>query len=191
MSAGKGEAEHTRAILEERARALARLPAAEAATAGRLEVLVFALSGETYAIETRAVREVARFADFTPVPGTPPLLLGLTNLRGEVLPVFDLRDLVGIAPKGLTDLSRLLVLGDEREELGILADEAHEVRMLGLHEVLDPPDALGAIGRDLLLGVTRDAVIVLDGAALLQDVRLFVRGAGQSVPTAAESPEAR
>ncbi len=160
------------AILEERARLLARPPAKERADG--MEVLVFSLSGETYALETRAVREVARFTDFTAVPGASALLLGVTNLEGEILPVFDLRKLTGLASKGLTDLSRLLVLGEDRSEFGLLADEVREVRLLGREEVFDPPEALAALGRSLLRGVTKDAVLVLDGAALLRDPRLFI-----------------
>jgi purine-binding chemotaxis protein CheW len=167
-------ADRQREILEERARILARPPPAEVQAADRLELLVFSLSGETYALETRSVREVARFADFTAVPGASPFLLGVTNLRGEILPVFDLRRLAGIAPKGLTDLSRLLVLGEDREELGLLADEVREVKRMRREEILDPPEELAAIGRALLLGVTKDAVIVLDGAGLLRDERLFL-----------------
>jgi len=166
--------ERARAILEERARLLARPPPAEVRAADRLELLIFSLSGETYALETRSVREVARFADFTGLPGASPFLLGVTNLRGEILPVFDLRRLAGIAPKGLTDLSRLLVLGEDREELGLLADDVREVKTIRREEVLDPPEELAAIGRGLLLGVTKEAVIVLDGGGLLRDERLFL-----------------
>lgn len=179
--------ERARLILEERARILARPPPVEVRAADQLEVLIFALSGETHALETRLVREVGRLIDFTAVPGAPPVLLGVTNLRGEILPIFDLRRLIGIAPKGLTDASRLIVLGEEREELGLLADEVREVRTLGRDEVLDPPDALAGAGRNVLLGVTAEGVIVLDGAGLLADERLFVnQAAGPGVSPAGE-----
>ena len=162
-----------REILAERARILAR-PAAEQARADRLELLVFGLSRESYALETRLLREVGRFTDFTSLPGASPLLFGITNLRGEILPVFDLRRLAGLPPKGLSDLSRLLVLGEEdRAELGLLADEVIEVRSVAPGEIFAPPETLAAAGRNLLRGVTRDAVMVIDGDALLRDPRLF------------------
>ena len=161
-------------ILDERARLLARPPAAELRSEDRIELLIFSLSKELYALETSGVREVVRFVDFTLVPGAPALLLGVTNVRGQILPVFDLRRLAGIVPKGLTDLSRLLVLGQDREELGLIADEVREVKVMRREEVMDPPDELAAIGRGLLLGVTRDAVTVLDIQGLLRDPRLFL-----------------
>jgi purine-binding chemotaxis protein CheW len=178
MSGGKTtkgtEAKRARAILDERARALARPPAAEVRAGDRLEVLVFALSGETYAIEAAAVREVTRLADYTVVPGAPSLLFGVTNFRGEVLPIFDLRRLTGLAVKGLTDLSRLLVLGEERDEIGLVADEVRDVQALSRDAILDPPPALAGIGRELLLGVTGGATMVLSARGLLRDPRLFL-----------------
>src|SRR3546814_4484079 len=83
-----------------------------------------------YAVETRYVREVTRFADFTTVPGAPNFVVGVTNLRGGVLVVFDLRKILGIPAPGLTDLSRVIVHGRERAEFGILADAVHEVRII-------------------------------------------------------------
>jgi purine-binding chemotaxis protein CheW len=166
------DADRAATILKERAQRLARPKAQERADG--LELLIFVLSGEVWALETRAVREVARFTEFTAVPGGSAVLIGVTNLRGEILPVFDLRKLTGTVSTGLTDHSRLLVLGEERAELGLLADEVREVRVLGRDDLYDPPETLAAVGRGLLRGVTRDAVLVLDGAALLRDPRLFI-----------------
>ena len=63
--------ERAHAVLEERARALARAPAARAAEAPGLLVVTFALGGEHYALEARHVREVSRLTDCTPLPGAP------------------------------------------------------------------------------------------------------------------------
>jgi purine-binding chemotaxis protein CheW len=165
--------ERARALLEERARALARPPAATS-DAGVLHLVTFALANERYGIEARHVRAVARLSDYTPVPGAPDFLLGVMNLRGEVLAVVDLRKFLGAAVRGVSDLSRVLVLGADRAEFGILADEAHEVRPLAADAVLDPPASVAGIGREYLLGVTADALIILDGAVLLRDPRLFI-----------------
>jgi hypothetical protein len=88
--------ERARAVLEERARALARVPPAEYAGAV-LEVVTFDLAGERYALETRHVRAVVRLGEHTPVPGAPDFLVGVLNLRGEVLAVMDLGKVLGLA----------------------------------------------------------------------------------------------
>ena len=74
----------------------------------------------------------------------------------------------------MTDLSRILVLGNERIEFGLLVDAAQEVFRLRFEDILEPPGSLQGLGRECLRGVTADALIVLDGALLLQDQRLFI-----------------
>jgi purine-binding chemotaxis protein CheW len=167
-------AESIRAILAERARLLARVPAAPPSATEALTVVTFALGNERYAVESRFLREVVRVTDITPVPDTPEFLAGVTNVRGEILALVDLRKLFGIAVTGLTDLSRIVILGLERAEFGLLADAVHEVTILRRDDLLEPPGPVAGISPDYSLGVTEDALIVLDGEALLVDPRLFV-----------------
>jgi purine-binding chemotaxis protein CheW len=166
--------ERARAVMEERARALARVPTEAPHAALVLQLATFTLADERYAIETRYVREVVRLTDYTPVPGAPEFLVGVINLRGEILAVVDLRKLLGVEQRGVTDLSRVLVLGGERAEFGVLADMADEVLALRTEEVHEPPASVAGIGREYLRGVTAAALIVLDGGVLLEDGRLFI-----------------
>jgi purine-binding chemotaxis protein CheW len=167
--------DQAQALMDERARSLARVAVRDPEPSEVLEVASFTLAGERYAIETRYITKVVRLTDFTPVPGTPEFLGGVLNLRGEILALIDLRAFFGIASTGLTDLSRILVLGLERNEFGIMADDVAEVTTLRVDEVLDTPASLpGGGGRAPLLGVTSDARIVLDGSALLGDPALYI-----------------
>ncbi|MEW5847811.1 MAG: chemotaxis protein CheW [Myxococcota bacterium] len=166
--------ERARALMDERARSLASAGTGGGQTQETLEVVTFALGREHYGIETRFVREVRRLADLTPVPGVPDFVLGITNLRGEALAVIDLRRFFGIAGTGLADLSRVVVLGTEHDEFGILADVAHAVVRIPASAALAPPESVAGVGRGYLRGVTRDALVVLDGTALLEDRRLVV-----------------
>jgi len=166
--------ERARAVMEERARALARVPAEAPRAAEVLQLVVFTLADERYGIETRYVREVTRLTDYTPVPGAPDFLVGVGNVRGEILAVIDLRKFLGVAPRGVTDLSCVLVLGGERAEFGVLADAADEVLVLRTDELHEPPATVAGIGREYLRGVTGEALIVLDGGVLLRDGRLFI-----------------
>src|SRR6185312_5009031 len=88
--------ERARAILEERARLLARIPPAPPAVGESLQVVVFRLGDERYALETQYVREVVRLSDYAPLPGAPAFVLGILNLRGEILSVLDLRPFCGV-----------------------------------------------------------------------------------------------
>jgi purine-binding chemotaxis protein CheW len=167
--------EQARALLDQRARELARAPAAALRADEVLDVVAFDLAGERYAIEAHHVCEVSRLGEVARVPGAPGHLAGVLNRRGEVLPVFDLRVLLGLSTPAATERSRILVLGDARAELGVLADEVREVRRLRRAEVLEAAgtQVQGAV-RQHVLGVTAAALVVLDGAALLRDPRLFI-----------------
>jgi purine-binding chemotaxis protein CheW len=166
--------EQARAVLDERARALARRPEEGRAAGRTLNVVVFEIAGECYALETTYVRAVVRLADLTPLPGAPDALVGVMNLRGQILPVFDLRKVFATPAARPAEPSWAVVLGDGRAELGALAEAVHEVASLPEERVRAPEVPPAAVGPACLRGVTAEGLIVLDGAALLRDGRLFV-----------------
>ncbi len=166
--------EKVRSLMDERARALARVPAREPGPSEVMEVATLTLAGQRYAIETRYITKVVRLTDFTPVPGTPGFLGGVLNLRGEILALIDLRAFLGISGMGLTDLSRIVVLGLDRNEFGIMADAVQEVTTLRVAEILEAPASIPGAGRPYLTGVTVDGRVVLDGGALLLDEGLYI-----------------
>jgi purine-binding chemotaxis protein CheW len=166
--------EQARAILEERAKILARVPVPPLSAAEILVVATFRLGDEAYAIETRHVRRVVPLEDCTPIPGSPDFLVGVINLHGEVLAVLSLGKLFGVVEQPRTESAKVIVLGGERDEFGILADATEEVTTLRIDELLEPPESLDGIGRQYVRGVTEHALIVLDGAVLLKDERLII-----------------
>jgi purine-binding chemotaxis protein CheW len=108
------------------------------------------------------------------VPGAADFLVGVTNLRGEILPVVDLRRFFGLPDRGLTDQSRVLVLGHDRRDLGVLADETHDVVTLRTDAIFPPSSVAPSGGRTYIRGFTEEAVVVLDGDRLLRDPRLVI-----------------
>ena len=162
-----------RALMDERARRLAAPPARPADGAQMLEVLGFALGEECYGVETRQVREVVGLGEVTPVPSTPDFLLGVVNLRGQLLPVLDVGGLVGLPAREASPRSRVVVLGAERPELGVLADAVHEVTTVPVRDVLEAAASHGGAAARYVRGVTRDALVLIDAARLLDDERLF------------------
>jgi purine-binding chemotaxis protein CheW len=177
----------SREVLRERARQLARVIAEPPRAGEVLELVGFVLAGERYAIESRFVREVARLTRFTPVPGTPGYVLGVTNLRGEILALFDLRHLLGVVTEGVTDLGRVVVLGESRREFGLLADAASEILYVPGASLAQPETAWG---RAYLQGVTPDGVVGLSGEALLRDPRLTLDAGAASSPSSANGGDA-
>ena len=161
-------------ILDDRARRLAVVigDASTAASAAAIEVATFTLSGEQYAIETRYIREIIPLADFTPVPLGPSFLFGVANVNGNVLAVFDLSPLLGLGQGSISDLCRVIVLGTERAEFGVLADAVHEVTTFPTPTLFDL--ARGDDQHRYVRGVTADALAVLDGQLMLNDSRFSI-----------------
>lgn len=172
-----GSIEGDEAACEQRLRqrtALWAEPEAVADPEPPFEVLAFSLGEECYGIAPHYVVEVAPLRQFTPLPGTPPFVLGIVNLRGRIVSVFDLRVLFEIPQRGLSDRNHLVLLQHGGMEFGVLAD-----RILGMQWVsprtLQPALAnLTGVRQAYLQGVTPEQWVILDGAKLLGDEQLVV-----------------
>jgi purine-binding chemotaxis protein CheW len=167
-------AERAERLLEERARRLACPLASNHEVGAWQDLLAFQLSGERYGIETRHVREIIGLSGLTVVPGAPEVVAGVANLRGQVLVVFDIRPLLGLAPQGGRETSPVLVCGATNADLGLLVDAANDVVRILVNEIFAEAIVADAASISVIRGLTPDALIVLDGAALLSDQRLFV-----------------
>ncbi|RKG75643.1 chemotaxis protein CheW [Corallococcus exercitus] len=162
--------EAARDTLDARALALARPPVIPVLPGSQREIVRFQAAGQTYALESRFILEVMRAPELTLLPGAPPLLRGLTLLRGEVLPVVELAPLFGRPASQGT--GPVLVVGTARAELGLRTDEVTEVAVLTSTELLPAPPSLEEEAGALVSGVSPDGTLVLEGEALLADERL-------------------
>ncbi len=168
--------EEKRAILKARAVALAREPQQATTAQEFLEIIEFRLASETYGIESAFVREIYPLKDFTPLPGTPPFVIGIVNVRGQILSVVDLGKFFNLPDKGgLGQLSTVIVLRNEQMEFGILADAIVGARPLALNTIQAPPPTVSGIGATYLRGVTAERMIILDAAKILGDEQIIVR----------------
>lgn len=161
-------------ILRARARALAWPPEHAPAAETMLDVLEFRLAQERYAIETLYVREVYPLTDLTPLPCTPPFVLGIVNVRGRILPVLDLKKFFDLPEQGLTDLHRIILLEGHDLELGLLADATVGVRSIPADSLQSSLPTLIGIRSEYLKGVTAERLVVLDVARILADPKIIV-----------------
>ena len=174
MSAGETRPGETKRILKARAEALAREPAQARAAGEHIEVVEFVLAYERYAVETRYVREVHPLENLTPLPCTPAFVLGIVNVRGEILSVIDLKKFFELPEKGLTDLDKVIVLELENMRFGILADAVPGVRLVPVDEIQPTLPTLTAVREAYLKGVTAERMVILDADKLLRDERIIV-----------------
>lgn len=172
--------EQERLILKERARALSQPIESTTEAGGMLEVVEFELAGEYYAFPLRQVREVCRLRELTPVPCTPAFILGIINLRGEILTIIDLKPGFELPANTTSDLNKILILHGEGMQLGVLADAIEGVRKIQPDELQPALPTLTGHRADYLHGITHDRVVVLDAAKLLTNPRLLVNEEIQS-----------
>ena len=166
------EAEKRR-ILKTRAVALALEPEKEE-PGERIEIVEFLLSSERYGLELRYVREVWPLKDLTPIPCTPAFVLGVINVRGQILSVINLKQLLDLPGKGLGDLNKVLILNSDTMEFGILADDIVGVRSVPLSGLKPSVPTLTGLGLGYLKGVSGERLIVLDARRILLDKRIVV-----------------
>jgi purine-binding chemotaxis protein CheW len=164
-----------RDILKARARALAREPLGEATESEYIELLEFSLAYETYGVEMVYVKETRPLRDITPVPCTPPFVLGLINVRGRIISVIDIKRFFELPQKGLTDLNKVIIVHDGEMEFGILAESVLGVRTIPLAELQPSLPTLSGVREEYLKGVTKERIVVLDGKKLLSDKRIVVQ----------------
>ena len=160
--------------LKNRAIAMAQEPGQKKAASATIGVIAFTLAAETYAIESVFVREVYPLRDFTALPGAPPYIFGIINVRGQILPVVDLKKFFNLPEKGLGDLNRVIILYDDQMEFGILADAVNGTKVIYKEEVLPVPPTVTGIGEEYLEGVTKERLIVLNAKRLLCDKSIVV-----------------
>jgi purine-binding chemotaxis protein CheW len=161
-------------ILKSRAESLAKEPKVEA-SGGQIDVIEFILAYENYAIESAFVREIYPLKEFTPLPGTPPFILGIVNVRGQIISVVDLREFFELPEKGLTDFNKIILVKDDKMEFGILADTVLGVRQIPLQKLQPSLPTLTGIRAEFLKGVSAERLIVLDAAKLLSDRRMLIQ----------------
>lgn len=161
-------------ILRARAAALAQEPEKRGAEEERIEIVEFLLANERYAIESVYIGEVYPLKDLTPLPCTPPFVLGVVNMRGRILSVLDIREFFDLPGKGLSDLNKVIVLHDGTMEFGILADAIAGTRSLPMADLKASLPTLTDIRADYLKGVTEERLVVLDGGKILADRGIVV-----------------
>ena len=129
-----------------------------------IEMLSFLLGKDAYAVFVDDVREVLKIRDLTHVPNAPGYILGITSLRGKMLPVMDLCTRLGLSPAERDDKARIIVVNPDEEDVGLMVDRVTGVIRI-LPEAIKPAPENVEQGTEFLRGIVRHEdrlYIVLD-----------------------------
>jgi purine-binding chemotaxis protein CheW len=119
--------------------------------------LTFALANEEYGLEILKVREIIGYIDVTAVPQTPHYVKGVINLRGQVIPVMDLRAKFGMETTEVTDETCIIVVeiteDNRRFSTGIVVDRVQEVLDIAGESIEEAPQFAAGVDTDFILGM--------------------------------------
>ncbi len=129
-----------------------------------IKMLTFSLDNVFYGVNVKQVREVKPFEGATPVPYAPHYVKGVTNLRGEVVPVIDLRKRIGLSDKKEND-SGIMVVIQDKHPIGVIVDSVIEVLTLQKKDIERDPESLLTDRSDGVIGIAKhdkDLIVLLD-----------------------------
>jgi purine-binding chemotaxis protein CheW len=163
-----------RSILKARAQALAIEKKDETAQKEFIEIVMFGLASETYGIESTFIREVYPLKDYTTLPGTPPFVVGIVNVRGQIISIIDLKKLFNLPEKGLGELNKVIIIHNEQMEFGILADNIHGTLSISTDTIQTSLPNISGSGSEYVKGITNEQLIILDARKILEDEKIIV-----------------
>jgi purine-binding chemotaxis protein CheW len=137
-----------------------------------LQWVIFRLDNETYGINVMQVQEVLRYTEVAPVPGAPPYVLGIINLRGNVVTVIDTRLRFGLLQTETNDQTRIVIIETENQVVGILVDAVAEVVYLRQSEIETTPNVGNEETAKYIQGVchkNKELLILVDLEKMMSD----------------------
>jgi purine-binding chemotaxis protein CheW len=137
-----------------------------------LQWVTFRLENESYGINVMQVQEVLRYTEIAPVPGAPPYVLGIINLRGNVVTVIDTRSRFALPNAETTDQTRIVIIEAENQVVGILVDSVAEVVYLRQSEIETTPNVGNDESAKFIQGVCHkndELLILVDLEKLMSD----------------------
>src|SRR5512133_2668647 len=121
--------------------------------------LTFALAREEYGLEILKVREIIGYMDITALPQTPAYIRGVINLRGQVIPVVDLRTKFGMETAEVTDQTCIIVVeitqSGRKFNTGIVVDRVQEVLDISGNDIEEAPQFGSSVDTDFILGMAK------------------------------------
>jgi purine-binding chemotaxis protein CheW len=158
----------------------------EAASPRPVTLGCFEVAGRVYGFDVARLREVVRWQPATPLPGAPPVIDGVVDLRGAVIPIVDLGRILAGAPIDVTPRARIAIAEIGDRIVGLAVEAAIDVISVEGSELSDPPDVAAGTRSGLTASVVRrpdaEPIVVLSLERLLEQIP------GPGAPPAEASP---
>jgi purine-binding chemotaxis protein CheW len=117
------------------------------------QLISFLVGEEEYGLEILRVKEVIRLREITRLPRAPSFVKGIINLRGDVIPIIDLRDKFGLEHQEYTSMTRVIVVDVDGRLVGMVVDAASQVVRIPADQIEPPPPIVGGLSAEYIKGV--------------------------------------
>lgn len=129
------------------------MPSADPSTTSVVEFVTFFAGGQSFSIDITDVREIRRWSPVTPLPHAPAEVLGVMNLRGSVIPIYDLAARFGLAPTAENPRNVIVVAMHDNQVLGLLVEAVSEILSVPRSQIQETPDVRSDSARQSVTGV--------------------------------------
>ena len=117
------------------------------------QLVVFSLYGEEFGLEITKVREIVKPREITKLPNVVDFVEGVTNLRGEVIPIIDLKKRFGVQATEMTDDSRIIIVDISNNQVGLVVDDVTEVLRIAQGDIDPPPRTIAGLKAEYIQGI--------------------------------------
>ena len=137
-----------------------------------IQVVSFQLGSEEYGVDISQVQEIIRMVEITHVPRAPRFMEGVINLRGQLIPIIDLRTRFGMPRIDATKSTRIIVTEIGSKRVGIVVDSVSEVLNLPIENVEEAPEMIAGVGTEYIQGVGK----LNDRLIIMLDLTMVISG---------------
>lgn len=135
------------------------------------QFVIFKLADEAYGIDIMKVQEITDFKDPTNVPDAPDYIYGVINLRGNIVPIIDLKKRLNIQSTDEKEAERIVIVNIKDTQVGVLVDDASQVLTLTSEQIDEAPHAIRKNGKNLISGIGKtdnEIILLVDFESLIQ-----------------------
>ncbi|SHJ81108.1 chemotaxis protein CheW [Paramaledivibacter caminithermalis] len=136
------------------------------------QYVIFKLGNEEYGVDIMKVKEISEFKDSTKVPNAPYFVDGIINLRGEIIPIINLKKRFNISIGDIDSDTRIIVININDKNVGFVVDEASQVLRVNDEDIDAAPEIIAGVDRQYITGVGKvgeKIIILLDLERILTD----------------------
>ena len=134
----------------------------------QVALLMFRLDQRRYALSLSSVERVVFIVEITPVPKAPPTILGVVNVGGTIVPVYDLRSRFRLPRREISLTDNLIIIQTNRQKAALLADEVNGVLEVSTSKIVTPENVFPELGH------VKGIVKLQDGLVIIQDLDKFL-----------------